>query len=149
MVVYQLRSAKTAAAQRLMSEYFMGQEDGMYPDGPGWGPPSPVVARHLRRAYARQYRWGYGLHLASIASTPEQQQAALGILVHHYGQDWQSLDDPVRIVAGIEATYRRYKRTRRGWKGFLKDFATGERRSVGPVEPYPHGQVAGQATGRA
>jgi hypothetical protein len=127
LLVYQLRSTKAPAAQKLVAEYFMGQEDGMYPDGPGWGPPSPVVSRQLRRAYAKQYRWGYRLYLASVAGTPEQLQAALRILVHHYGQEWQSLDDPVRIVAGIEAHYRKYQRTRKGWKGFLKDFAAADR----------------------
>jgi hypothetical protein len=126
LLVYQLRSAKTPAAQKLVAEYFMGQEDGMYPDGPGWGPPAPVAARQLRRAYAKQYRWGYRLYLASVAATPEQLQAALRIMVHHYGQEWQSLADPVRIVAGIEAHYRKYRRTRKGWKGFLKDIAGDE-----------------------
>ena len=32
LLVYQLRSTKAPAAQKLVAEYFMGQEDGMYPD---------------------------------------------------------------------------------------------------------------------
>jgi hypothetical protein len=138
MTLYQLRSARTAAAQKLMAEYFMGQEDGMYPDTPGWGHPSPSVSRRLRRAYAKQYRWGYRVHLACVRSTPKQLEAALGILMYRHGQEWQALDDPVRIVAGIEARYRRHRRIRKGWKGFLKDFAASERTLVGAIELQPH-----------
>lgn len=138
MTVYQLRGARTAAAQKLMAEYFMGQEDGMYPDTPGWGPPASSDSRRLRRAYAKQYRWGHRVHLACARSTPEQLQAALRILQHRHGQDWQSLDDPVRIVAGIDARYRKYKRTHKGWKGFLRDFAASERNRVEAIEFLPH-----------
>ena len=137
MFVYQLRSANTAAAQKLMSEYFMGQEDGMYPDAPGWGPPSPMTPRSLRRAYAKQYRWGYNLHRLTVAATLEQLEAGLTLLVHHHGQEWQSLDDPVRIVAGIEMNYRRYNRTRKGWKGFVRDVAAAQQSARGRA-PYPH-----------
>lgn len=137
MFVYQLRSANTAAAQKLMSEYFMGQEDGMYPDGPGWGPPSPMTSRSLRRAYAKQYRWGYNLYRLTAAATPEELEAGLALLVHSHGQDWQSLDDPVRIVAGIEMNYRRYNRTRKGWRGFVRDIAAAQR-TVDDRAAYSH-----------
>jgi hypothetical protein len=149
LLTYQLRSAKTPAAQKLVTEYFMGQEDGMYPDGPGWGPPSPVVPRRLRRAYAKQYRWGYRLHLATVASSQAQLEAALRILVHRYGQEWQSLDDPVRIVAGIESNYRKYKRTRKGWKGFVKDFAPTKQTPDAGIEFQQRSAVAAQLTGPA
>jgi hypothetical protein len=143
MAVYQLRSVRTAAAQRIMAEYFMGQEDGMYPDTLGWGAPPPTASRRLRRAYAKQYRWGYRVHRACVRSTPEQLEAALDVLAHHHGQEWQSLDDPVRIVAGIEGRYRKYKRTRKGWRGFLKDFAATERTRDGAIKLQPH-EVAPQ-----
>jgi hypothetical protein len=139
MLMYQLRNSKTPATQKLVAEYFMGQEDGMYPDGPGWGPPSPVASRRLRRAYAEQYRWGYRLYTAALAATPEELQAAVRFVVLHYSQEWQSIDDPVRVVAAIEAHYRKYKRTRRGWKGFLHDLAdaTAAKARSGPIEFQP------------
>ena len=72
MTVYQLRGARTAAAQKLMAEYFMGQEDGMYPDTPGWAPRQ----RRTRGASAARTQSNTGGDTGSTSPVPAARRSS-------------------------------------------------------------------------
>jgi hypothetical protein len=95
-----------------------GQQDGMYPNDPPWGPPSPVASWRTRRLYKRAYRKGY--RLFGIAENADPAELALARTF--MGDEFirakipsSCVDEPVWLVWLVEKWYPG------AWKQLVRD----------------------------
>lgn len=100
-----------------------GWQDGMYPNDPPWGPPSPAASWKTRRLYRRSYREGYRFFEIAREADPKELARARAYFGDEYIREaihWSCVDEPVWLVWLVERSYPG------GWKQLVKDARRGE-----------------------
>jgi hypothetical protein len=90
-----------------------GYEDGVFPDGPQWGPPGPAASWKAKRVYRRSYRKGFRIYRYVSRATPEQLAAA-----HAWLGNQADDAGPEHVCQEIDRWYGG------GWKRFVRDLGS-------------------------